>query len=317
MTSTNNRWWFGGVASAAAGVATHPLDSVKVRMQTAGRPDVSLLALLADIAASEPGGLAALFRGVDASALRQLTYSSARFAVCEYRRLLLVFSPLLGSILAASIGGVAGGIVGSPADLVNVRMQIDGKLPPEERRNYRNAIDGIIQIIKTEGAAALFNGVGANILRAVLMTAGQIATYDTVKQEMIASEMFGDGFIVHFTASVIGALVATTVCSPVDVIKSKMMAQSQKNPEYSGMVDAGRKIMHREGVGAFFKGWTPAFARLGPQTVLTFVCLEYIKTFYGEYGGMVDSAFDSAFGSIPKLIGLCLYTIFLLKLVFP
>lgn len=30
--------------------------------------------------------------------------------------------------------GAAGGLIGTPADLVNVRMQNDMKLPPEQRR---------------------------------------------------------------------------------------------------------------------------------------------------------------------------------------
>lgn len=34
----------------------------------------------------------------------------------------------------ASVSGAVGGFVGVPADLVNVRMQNDIKLPPENRR---------------------------------------------------------------------------------------------------------------------------------------------------------------------------------------
>lgn len=34
----------------------------------------------------------------------------------------------------AGLAGAAGGLVGTPADMVNVRMQNDIKLPPESRR---------------------------------------------------------------------------------------------------------------------------------------------------------------------------------------
>lgn len=40
------------------------------------------------------------------------------------------------SAFLAGLGGFAGGFVGNPADLVNVRMQNDVKLPPEQRRKY-------------------------------------------------------------------------------------------------------------------------------------------------------------------------------------
>ena len=38
-----------------------------------------------------------------------------------------------------------------------------------------------------------------------------------------------------------------------------------------------------EGLGSYFKGWTPAFIRLGPQTIITFVVLEQLKTWYQEF----------------------------------
>jgi hypothetical protein len=37
-------------------------------------------------------------------------------------------------------------------------MQNDCKLPKEQRRNYKHAIDGIIRICREEGPKKLFNG---------------------------------------------------------------------------------------------------------------------------------------------------------------
>ena len=53
----------------------------------------------------------------------------------------------------AGFSGAAGGVVGAPADMVNVRMQNDIKLPKdsEQRRNYKNAIDGLIRVVREEG----------------------------------------------------------------------------------------------------------------------------------------------------------------------
>lgn len=51
---------------------------------------------------------------------------------------------------------------GAPADLVNVRMQNDCKLPKETRRNYKHAIDGIVRICREEGPKKLFNGKQTN-----------------------------------------------------------------------------------------------------------------------------------------------------------
>lgn len=40
----------------------------------------------------------------------------------------------MGKVAIAGVAGAAGGFVGTPADMINVRMQNDVKLPAEKRR---------------------------------------------------------------------------------------------------------------------------------------------------------------------------------------
>ena len=56
-------------------------------------------------------------------------------------------------LVMAGVSGGIGGIVGAPADMVNVRMQNDIKLPKDspDRRNYKHAIDGLIRVMREEG----------------------------------------------------------------------------------------------------------------------------------------------------------------------
>ena len=83
-------------------------------------------------------GILALYNGLSASLLRQLTYSTTRFAIYEMAKQSV--SPngeKIGfgqSLAMAAVAGGCGGIVGTPGDMVNVRMQNDIKLPPEQRR---------------------------------------------------------------------------------------------------------------------------------------------------------------------------------------
>ncbi|KAJ3103200.1 hypothetical protein HDU97_010333 [Phlyctochytrium planicorne] len=216
----------------------------------------SFVRTTADIVSKE--GFMALYAGVSASLLRQATYSTARFAVYDVLKEKLKVNDKRGGsfykqLLAACIGGAAGGIVGSPADLTNVRMQNDGKLPVEKRRNYKHAFDGLYRIMKEEGPAALFRGLGPNIQRAILMTASQVASYDIIKQNMLATGAFKDNLITHFGASLSAGLIATTVCSPIDVLKTRIMA-AEGSP-YKGVGDAFLKILRSEGPAAFLKGW--------------------------------------------------------------
>lgn len=40
------------------------------------------------------------------------------------------------------VAGMCGAFVGTPAEVALVRMTSDGRLPPEQRRNYSNAFTG-------------------------------------------------------------------------------------------------------------------------------------------------------------------------------
>lgn len=48
--------------------------------------------------------------------------------------------PFYQKALIAGMSGAVGGFVGTPGDLVNVRMQNDVKLPPELRRKFEKLI---------------------------------------------------------------------------------------------------------------------------------------------------------------------------------
>ncbi|KAL7773417.1 hypothetical protein CFE70_003381 [Pyrenophora teres f. teres 0-1] len=179
----------------------------------------------------------------------------------------------------ASVSGFLGGIAGNPGDILNVRMQHDAALPKDKRRGYKNAVDGIIRMSREEGVASLWKGVWPNSSRAVLMTVGQLATYDGFKRVLLNYTPLKDDLSTHFTASFLAGFVATTICSPVDVIKTKVMSSS----ESVGLMKIITDTMRAEGLRWMFKGWVPSFIRVGPHTVLTFLFLEQHKKVYRKF----------------------------------
>jgi solute carrier family 25 (mitochondrial dicarboxylate transporter), member 10 len=182
----------------------------------------------------------------------------------------------------ASTSGFLGGIAGNPADIVNIRMQHDAALPKANRRNYKHAVDGLARIIREEGVGALFKGVWPNSTRAVLMTASQLASYDIFKRLLLEKARMKDNLTTHFSASFLAGFVATTICSPVDVIKTRVMSAK----ESQGIVTLLSTIMQKEGFSWMFRGWVPSFIRLGPHTIATFLFLEQHKKIYRHLKGI-------------------------------
>ena len=312
----------GGIASIIAGASTHPLDLIKVRMQLQGEsnpalvqayrptvaalntpngyvslhiappPRVGLISIGTQIVKSE--GATALFSGVSATILRQTLYSTTRMGLYEILKQkwsdhsdsdTAAKLPIMKKIVAGLIAGSVGAAVGNPADVAMVRMQADGRLPIEQRRNYRSVVDAISQMSKQEGIASLWRGSALTVNRAMIVTASQLATYDQVKEVILEKGVMSDGIGTHVTASFAAGFVASVASNPIDVIKTRVMNMKLEAggvAPYSGALDCAMKTVRTEGVMALYKGFIPTISRQGPFTVVLFVTLEQVRKLFKD-----------------------------------
>ncbi|CAH1793748.1 unnamed protein product [Owenia fusiformis] len=279
-TKRKGRWYFGGLASAGAACCTHPLDLLKVHLQTQQKAELKLTGMAVKIVRTQ--GVLALYNGLTASLLRQLTYSMTRFGIYESVKNNFVEDPanmpFYQKVGLAAVAGFSGGVVGTPADMVNVRMQNDIKLPKEQRRNYKHAIDGLYRVYLERGVQGLFKGVTMASSRAVLMTVGQISFYDQIKVLLLTTKYFDDNVITHFSASTMAGGIATAMTQPLDVMKTRVM--NAKPGQYKSLMHCAVDVA-KNGPMGFFKGFVPAFVRLAPQTILTFLFFEQLRQRFG------------------------------------
>lgn len=266
------------------------VSTVKVRLQTRTSSDPkSMLGTFVHVFRAQ--GILGLYKGLSAALLRQLTYSTVRFGVYEDFKSRFAPAPtptnpkpkhsFLNLVLMSSTSGFLGGLAGNPGDVLNVRMQSDAALPPEKQRHYKHAFDGLVRMIREEGPASIFRGVWPNATRAMLMTSSQLASYDAFKHICLDKFHMPDNLGTHFTASLAAGFVATTVCSPVDVIKTRIMSAGEK----VGILETLRASFAKEGFFWIFRGWVPSFVRLAPQTIATMVFFEQHKKLYRRWKG--------------------------------
>ncbi|KAH3985807.1 hypothetical protein HBI81_093140 [Parastagonospora nodorum] len=279
--SLHTHWISSRYSKAIKPIApSHSRTKVRLQTQAHGAVRMNMLQMFGHVARND--GVMALYRGISAAQLRQATYSMTRFGVYEALKARVTTTEKKPSFLTlvgmASISGLLGGIAGNPGDILNVRMQNDAALPREQRRNYKNAVDGVLRMAREEGVGSLWKGVWPNSSRAVLMTVGQLATYDGFKRTLLEYTPLKDGLSTHFTASFLAGFVATTICSPVDVIKTRVMSSNA----HQSIVSLVTEITKQEGIRWMFKGWVPSFIRVGPHTILTFLFLEQHKKMYRE-----------------------------------
>lgn len=184
------------------------------------------------------------------------------------------------------VAGGCGAFVGTPAEVSLIRMTADGRLPLNERRNYRSVFNALSRIVTEEGVLTLWRGTIPTMGRAMVVNAAQLASYSQAKQYLVAKFSFTEGIGLHFVASMISGLITTIASMPVDIAKTRIQNMStlpDGKPEYRGTVDVLGKVIRQEGLFALWKGFTPYYCRLGPHTVLTFIFLEQMNSYYNQY----------------------------------
>ncbi|NXI21169.1 DIC protein, partial [Sterrhoptilus dennistouni] len=225
-------------------------------------------------------GFLALYNGLSASLCRQMSYSLTRFAIYDAAKSHLGQGkqgppPFYQKVLVAAAGGLTGGFIGTPADMVNVRSVLSA--PPGLLAPYSHALDGMYRVLREEGLKKLFSGASVASLRGALVTVGQLSCYDQAKQLVLATGFLSDNIFTHFLSSFIAGLCATFLCQPLDVVKTRMM---NSHGEYRGVAHCAMETA-KLGPLAFYKGFVPAAVRLIPHTVLTFVFLEQLRKYFG------------------------------------
>lgn len=287
-----HRFVYGGVAEALTVCVTHPMDVMKVRLQLTGEGDKTSRSLTRHdfmragrkLALEE--GRRGLYAGITASWLRQLVFSGLRhglFGVFDRKwREERGGTSLGGRLTCAVSAGLIGAVVANPCDCVLIRMQSDGFWPPADRRNYRHVFDGLSRVAREEGVRVLWRGTGPTALRAALVTASQIGTYEEMKSRLLAAG-YNDGFPLHISCAMSSATVACLVTSPVDVVKTRIMNMQRQGKTYSGPIDVMVQTAKTEGPRAFYKGLSATFLRLWPHTVLLFLWQERLAALLLEH----------------------------------
>lgn len=173
----------------------------------------------------------------------------------------------------------------SPADLVKVRMQADGRLMSQGMQpRYSGPLDALTKIVRGEGLIGLWKGVVPNVQRAFLVNMGELACYDHAKRFVIQNQIAGDNVFGHTFASVISGLSATALSCPADVVKTRMMNQAVSKEgitKYNSSYDCLVKTVKVEGLRALWKGFFPTWARLGPWQFVFWVSYEKFRKLAG------------------------------------
>lgn len=285
----------GGFAGSIAEIATIPLDTAKVRLQIQGSqinvgetPKYKGLIDTCVKVAAEEGPLA-LWKGLVAGLQRQMVFASLRIGLYDTVRDFYCGKdfqgdpPLSKKILAGLTTGAFGICVANPTDVVKVRLQAEGRLPPGVPKKYNGVMDAYAKIYASEGLGGLWRGLLPNILRNSVINAVELASYDEIKYQLLKSGYFKDNIYCHFAASAAAGFLAVIFGSPFDVIKTRMMnSQKGVGDAYKNPLDCIAKTLSKEGLLAFYGGFIANCSRIVTWNIVMFVSLQQIRGWYSS-----------------------------------
>ncbi|KAJ4245804.1 Mitochondrial oxaloacetate carrier protein [Fusarium torreyae] len=228
--TTTSAFLGGGIAACGAVTATHPFETVKIRMQLQGElqamkprdqhyrgPFHGVSVIL------RHEGVRSLYRGLGCAYVYQILLNGCRLGFYEpMRRSLtdLLFKderiqsvPI--NILCGATSGVLGAAAGSPFFLIKTRLQSYSKsFPVGTQHLYHNAADGLAKIYRAESIPGLYRGVSAAMIRTGFGSSVQLPVYFFAKRKLMDTAGLEEGLPLHLGSSAISGFVVCCFMHP-------------------------------------------------------------------------------------------------------
>ncbi|XP_036402352.1 mitoferrin-2 isoform X2 [Megalops cyprinoides] len=175
-------------------------------------------------------------------------------------------------MLAGAVAGIMEHCLMFPIDCVKTRMQ---SLQPEPAARYRNVMDALWRIVRTEGIWRPMRGLNVTAVGAGPAHALYFACYETLKKKL--SDVIHPGANSHVangTAGCVATLLHDAAMNPAEVVKQRMQMY---NSPYRSVLDCIAAIWQKEGAGAFYRSYTTQLTMNVPFQALHFMTYEYLQ----------------------------------------
>ncbi|TYZ63278.1 hypothetical protein PybrP1_009067 [[Pythium] brassicae (nom. inval.)] len=265
----------GGVAGIIAG---HPLDTVKVRLQTASgaaRENASVLRALRQIAATE--GLRGLFKGLLSPILSNAPINAVVFGVQGATARALrdatgreKLSPAQ-SLITGAAAGLVQTVFAAPSEHVKIQLQVSRSSASQ------STIECGRQLLRAHGLRGLFRGWETCLLRDMPAFGIYFYAYEVSKDTLTRGQPENETDLHLLLAGGIAGSASWFVCQPIDVVKSCVQSQGFANERTAWQL--ARDHYRAEGAQYFLKGFGATMLRAFPVSAVTFLVYEKTMQF--------------------------------------
>mmetsp|Transcript_33283 Transcript_33283/g.43891 ORF Transcript_33283/g.43891 Transcript_33283/m.43891 type:complete len:314 (+) Transcript_33283:69-1010(+) len=285
----------GGFGGACLVMVGHPLDLIKVKLQTMtivpGKdPPYKGLIDCAQKTLRREGPLG-FYRGVTAP----LTGIAPVFAVCfwgydvgqQVVRSVTGKSPsdslnLAEIMFAGGFSAIPTTALMAPMERVKCLLQIQASAE-NQKPKYAGMMDCGKQLLREGGLRSLFRGWELTLIRDIPGSIAYFGVYEVLKRVFSGGDPSQLSPAAVLCAGGFAGVANWMVAIPPDTVKSRLQtAPEGKYP--GGFMDVYRELMKNEGIGALYRGVAPVMVRAFPANAACFFGVEVSRSFLTSIG---------------------------------
>jgi solute carrier family 25 (adenine nucleotide translocator) protein 4/5/6/31 len=279
----------GSISGAVSKTAMAPVERVKLLMQlqgsVQGMSGKSAFGVASHVYKTE--GLLAFWRGNWANVLRTAGQAGLNFSFMDFFKS-IASSGTVESVMIQRrnttdenvkrrrqlvVSFVSGGLAGAtsttilyPTEFLRTRLAMD-QGSSIQMREFRSMSDVIVKTVRADGVFGVSQGYGIALWGSILYRLLYLGGYDGLKTEYLhfkegsgSTISLGERFLIAQSV----ALLAGTICYPIDSVRRRLMMQAGKPLDerlYNGSIHCFREVWLKEGLRGFYLGLTPNLVR--------------------------------------------------------
>uniref|UniRef100_A0A8C5HLX0 Mitochondrial carnitine/acylcarnitine carrier protein-like n=1 Tax=Gouania willdenowi TaxID=441366 RepID=A0A8C5HLX0_GOUWI len=269
----------GGVGGACLLLAGHPLDTIKVRLQTQPISAHNVLYTgtydcFRKTVSKE--GLLGLYRGLGAplaGVAPMMAISFFGFGLGKQLQQEDASKPLTRTqiFLSGCLAGVFTTVIVAPGERIKCLLQVQST---RGGSMYSGPVDCAVQLYKNQGLRSVYKGTVLTLIRDVPSSGLYFLTYESLKvlltpEGQSVSQLSTPKILL---AGGMAGILNWTIALPPDVLKSNF--QTAADGRYRNLLDVLTTLLREEGATALYKGFNAVFLRAFPANAACFLGFE-------------------------------------------
>ncbi|XP_076649460.1 short Calcium-binding Mitochondrial Carrier isoform X1 [Halictus rubicundus] len=171
-------------------------------------------------------------------------------------------------------GGVAGAVsrtCTAPLDRIKVYLQVHGTRHCKIMSCFR-------YMLREGGSLSFWRGNGINVLKIGPESALKFMAYEQIKRAIKGNDVRELGLYERLMAGSLAGGISQSAIYPLEVLKTRFALR--KTGEFSGLLDATKKIYTQGGLKSFYKGYIPNLIGILPYAGIDLAVYETLKNRY-------------------------------------